>query len=623
MIDNTGPFLGRTPSAASPPSTKPSGDAHEKSAESAPFASILRDTTKKAQARGHDAKPVTRPKAEKHDGPAQASQGKPEREADAAKHEPAEQTQDTTSQALPPDGKARPTDGETVRTEGETLRTDGEAGQTAVENAKNAKPPAGAQYIEPNAEQSPTARAGRDVAPPQAAEDTGAAKAWGGPDPAPTSPDAEAKTGSEAQPSDTQPAGTQPAGAQPAEAREARSSADESAAAQPAVASNPPKPITIHALNALLLRGGPASAALRSTEGPVVSARERLVGRDDSGSDCAGTPAEARDAGAPISRDNSGETASGVSGSTATEAPSIAAVSPCPSAPASSEAGNPQTQSSRDAASAVKVRPAPAAAQPDPFRSLMADANLAGRAPIDPNRSASHQEAARVTDAVGPGKPALSDTAIAAGRPGTGTGGGADQTHQSPLGTQSWTAVRAQRHAGDAHAAFQAQVTRGLMSALRQSAESGDRAATLRLQPVALGRLKVQVVSREGAVSARFEVSTSEARQLLERSFDNLRASLNDKGLSVDRLDIHVTPPDQQRADAGPNQLGDGPPLPGNVGGDAAGANTPDHGGSGSHRGASGDHDDSNGASNDESVDQSAYSHSPPSLTLQLIDTIV
>ena len=49
----------------------------------------------------------------------------------------------------------------------------------------------------------------------------------------------------------------------------------------------------------------------------------------------------------------------------------------------------------------------------------------------------------------------------------------------------------------------------------------------------------------QGVVTARFEATTPEARDLLSKHMETLRASLEAKGLSVDRLQVQLTSPGQ------------------------------------------------------------------------------
>lgn len=100
------------------------------------------------------------------------------------------------------------------------------------------------------------------------------------------------------------------------------------------------------------------------------------------------------------------------------------------------------------------------------------------------------------------------------------------------------------------------QIGRGLASVLRQKGGS----VTLRLNPESLGQLKISLSFDESRVSAKFEASNPEARQLLARHADSLRQVLESRGLSVESL--RVVAPD-------PSVPGGEPPTTRDAGNDA------------------------------------------------------
>lgn len=109
--------------------------------------------------------------------------------------------------------------------------------------------------------------------------------------------------------------------------------------------------------------------------------------------------------------------------------------------------------------------------------------------------------------------------------------------------------------------ALTAQMTRGITSTLRH----GGGAVTLHLRPAALGAMRIRVEVREGTVSARFETSTPEARRLLGEHLPMLKAALEARGLSVERLAVEddLAMPRDGSAPEGlgldPDGSGDGP----------------------------------------------------------------
>lgn len=86
--------------------------------------------------------------------------------------------------------------------------------------------------------------------------------------------------------------------------------------------------------------------------------------------------------------------------------------------------------------------------------------------------------------------------------------------------------------------ALTSQVVRGLALALRQ----GTGRVTLRLHPEHLGQVVVRVTVDRGQVTASLKASDPAARQLLSSSTDDLRAALEARGLSVERIDIEPAP---------------------------------------------------------------------------------
>jgi flagellar hook-length control protein FliK len=93
-----------------------------------------------------------------------------------------------------------------------------------------------------------------------------------------------------------------------------------------------------------------------------------------------------------------------------------------------------------------------------------------------------------------------------------------------------------------------AQFGRGLAAALRQNGGS----ITIRLQPEALGDLKIKMSLEPGKVGASFEVQTDQARQLLGKTMDTLKSALEAQGLEVDRLEVQVA----DRVNAMPTESG-------------------------------------------------------------------
>lgn len=92
-----------------------------------------------------------------------------------------------------------------------------------------------------------------------------------------------------------------------------------------------------------------------------------------------------------------------------------------------------------------------------------------------------------------------------------------------------------------------AQVSRALASIV---SEGGGR-MTLRLNPEAMGEVRIDVEMRRGVASVRLNAQTDAARDLLDTDLGTLRAALERRGVSVERLEV-VGPSDEaaSRTDA-------------------------------------------------------------------------
>ena len=109
-----------------------------------------------------------------------------------------------------------------------------------------------------------------------------------------------------------------------------------------------------------------------------------------------------------------------------------------------------------------------------------------------------------------------------------------------------------------------AQLQRGLAQVLRQKGGT----LSLRLNPVDLGEVKISLSIAQGRVDGSIEASTESARGLLNQNIEKLKSSLEQRGITVDRLEVRLAGAgssgtqvaqgqeaqadlDQQQADAG------------------------------------------------------------------------
>lgn len=102
--------------------------------------------------------------------------------------------------------------------------------------------------------------------------------------------------------------------------------------------------------------------------------------------------------------------------------------------------------------------------------------------------------------------------------------------------TQVLSEVLAQEQATDkAEAPARMLAARGLTALASQKGGS----ITMRLDPPMLGELTIRMTVTKGVVEASMQTATNAARVILERGADQLRTSLEARGLSVERLSIH------------------------------------------------------------------------------------
>jgi flagellar hook-length control protein FliK len=78
---------------------------------------------------------------------------------------------------------------------------------------------------------------------------------------------------------------------------------------------------------------------------------------------------------------------------------------------------------------------------------------------------------------------------------------------------------------------------RGLSAVLQQ----GGGTLVLRLTPATLGALTIQLDLSGTHVGVRVEASTAQAHELLSQQLNMLKSSLEAKGLTVDRLQVHIS----------------------------------------------------------------------------------
>lgn len=81
-------------------------------------------------------------------------------------------------------------------------------------------------------------------------------------------------------------------------------------------------------------------------------------------------------------------------------------------------------------------------------------------------------------------------------------------------------------------------VARGMNAVLRQ----GGGALTMRLSPASLGEVRIEMSMHNGRVSVQFDVGNVAAYQAIKGQMTELRQSLEQRGMTVERVETHVSP---------------------------------------------------------------------------------
>jgi hypothetical protein len=163
--------------------------------------------------------------------------------------------------------------------------------------------------------------------------------------------------------------------------------------------------------------------------------------------------------------------------------------------------------------------------------------------------------AARIGEQTASAQAADARTAEGANRPIEASG----QTNTAGLKTTQAAPAKADPGAVQAERvddrASVASVNRGMAAVVKQNGGS----VTIKLSPESLGPLKIQMTIDGGRVDLRFDAATDQARDMLTRNADMLRQSLHNKGLGVERMQVHTAPASTESADGrGAQQRQDG-----------------------------------------------------------------
>ncbi len=90
-----------------------------------------------------------------------------------------------------------------------------------------------------------------------------------------------------------------------------------------------------------------------------------------------------------------------------------------------------------------------------------------------------------------------------------------------------------------------------IVTALRSQLTPDGGSVRIRLDPPELGALNIQIVIRDGIVSASFQTSNDEATRLVGHSLGQLKHTLETQGVIVDKLHVQQAPRDNPSGNAG------------------------------------------------------------------------
>lgn len=189
-----------------------------------------------------------------------------------------------------------------------------------------------------------------------------------------------------------------------------------------------------------------------------------------------------------------------------------------------SSANTPQRETTRADAGQHANATANSPSTPASGDASAARAAVTGQAPPTPSaaRSAAVVQAVNALSAAQPGaKPASSAQPFSIERAAAGTDRAA-----------SAKPARAQAQPPDPTA----QIQRGLAQVLRQRGGT----LTMKLTPNELGEIKIALQMQQSRVTGTIDAQTVAARDLLKQNIDALKASLEQRGVTVDRLDVRL-----------------------------------------------------------------------------------
>ncbi len=171
------------------------------------------------------------------------------------------------------------------------------------------------------------------------------------------------------------------------------------------------------------------------------------------------------------------------------------------------------------------------------------ETSAAGQSPSDGANPAPPTSPAMIGPSSAPANGASPGDGAAVARlmgssPGAPPGAGAEGAGLSDGGAGAGSKIGTRGARSDEMTKLDSLVARGLGASLAQRGGT----LTLRLLPESLGSMRIQMEILQGAVKVEMEVGNAEAHRLLSQSLEGLRASLEARGLAVEKLGVSLTP---------------------------------------------------------------------------------
>ena len=100
------------------------------------------------------------------------------------------------------------------------------------------------------------------------------------------------------------------------------------------------------------------------------------------------------------------------------------------------------------------------------------------------------------------------------------------------------------------------KVVQQIVEGARVQVDNGQTKAKIFLQPPSLGKLNLQIITREDQVKVTFFAENSQVKEIIENNLSQLRQSFVEQGLRVDNFDVFVDYQPSGQPDGQDNSFG-------------------------------------------------------------------